>query len=332
MAGLRSTNIVTVDPARVSDKPAKPIVPLNLAIALMGGLMVGVTGAFVKENCDDTITTPDDAEQITLVPALGVIPRWKARKSLPVPTNLPRPVSAGPSRAEAVVLSRPQSEIAEAYHAVRTSILLASRQGQSNVYLVTSALPGEGKTTTALNCAAALAQQDQRVLLVEADMRRSNLESKLHFVGNGGLSSLLSDRQSSVIPVNFPSLPNLSVLPAGTRPPNPAELLGSPRMKQQIDLWRTQYDFIILDSPPVLSVTDAMVISAYCDAVILVVRSGITTKPSLIRVRDLFMRSRKRIAGTILNAFDLKSVEHDLYFGYKANSKDGLGYYIADVK
>ena len=191
LAGLRSTNIVTVDPARTSDRPAKPSVALDLAIALFGGLLFGVTGAFVVENCDDTVTTPDDAEQITLVPALGSIPLWKFRKLPPPPTKSIRPVPQCPPRAMAVVLSNPQSQIAEAYRIVRTSILQAGRRGASNVFLVTSALPGEGKTTTALNCAAALAQQDQRVLLVEADMRRSNLEGKLNFDGQGGLSSLI---------------------------------------------------------------------------------------------------------------------------------------------
>ena len=103
-------------------------------------------------------------------------------------------------------------------------------------------------------------------------------------------------------------------------------------MAEQVKEWRANYDFVILDSPPVLTVTDAVVVSSYCDAVILVARSGVTTKPSLTRVRDLFMRSRKRIAGVIINAFDLKSVDHDLYLGYKANPKDGRGYYISDVQ
>ncbi len=327
LAGLRSTNIVTVDPARQSDRPAKPFVPLDLAIALFGGLLLGVTGAFVAENCDDTITTPDDAEQITMVPALGLVPRWKVLKPHAHATSPIRLASSIPSRAEAVVLSKPQSQIAEAYRIVRTSILQASRQGVSNVFLVTSALPDEGKTTTALNCAAALAQQDQRVLLVEADMRRSNLERKLNLNGGGGLSSLIAGGPSSVVPVKFPSLPNLSVIPAGPRPSNPAELLGSPRMAERIKEWRTNYDFIILDTPPVLSVTDAVVVSVHCDAVILVVRSGVTTKQSLIRVRDLFLRSRKRIAGVVMNGFNLKSVDHYLYLGYKSNPKDGRGYY-----
>ena len=331
LAGLRSTNIVMVDPARQSDRPAKPVVPLDLAIALFGGLLLGVTGAFVAENCDDTITTPDDAEQITLVPALGLVPRWKVLKPHSHATSPTRLASSIPSRAEAVVLSKPQSQIAEAYRIVRTSILQASRQGVSNVFLVTSALPDEGKTTTALNCAAALAQQDQRVLLVEADMRRSNLERKLNLNGGGGLSSLISGEPSSVVPVKFPSLPNLSIIPAGPRPSNPAELLGSPRMAERIKEWRANYDFIILDTPPVLSVTDAVVVSVHCDAVILVVRSGVTTKQSLIRVRDLFLRSRKRIAGVVMNGFNLKSVDHYLYLGYKSNPKDGRGYYSTDV-
>ena len=331
LAGLRSTNIVMVDPARPSDRPAKPLVALNLALFLMGGLVVGLGGAFVAENCDDTIATPDDAEQITLVPALGLIPRWKFRKSAPGATTSISPALSVPSRSQAVVLSSPQSQIAEAYRTVRTSILQASRRGTSNVFLVTSALPEEGKTTTALNCAAALAQQDHRVLLVEADMRRSTLESKLNFDGQGGLSSIIPAGSASTVPVQFPSLPTLSVLVAGPRPSNPAELLGSPRMAELIQEWRSKYDFIILDTPPVLSVTDAVVVSAHCDAVILVVRSGVTTKQSLIRVRDLFMRSRKRIAGVVMNAFDLKSVDHYLYLGYKADPRDGRGYYKSDV-
>ena len=331
LAGLRSTNIVTVDPARPSDRPAKPRVALVLAVALFGGLLFGVTCAFVAENCDDTVTTPDDAEQITLVPALGTIPLWKFRKPTAPATMSIRPASSVPSRAMAVVLSSPQSQIAEAYRVVRTSILQSSRRGASNVLLVTSALPGEGKTTTALNCAAALAQQDQRVLLVEADMRRSNLESRLNFNGQGGLSSLIPPGPSSTVPVKFPSLPTLSVLAAGPRPSNPAELLGSQRMAELVQEWRSNYDFIILDAPPVLSVTDAVVVSAHCDAVILVVRSGVTTKQSLMRVRDLFMRARKRIAGVVMNAFDLKSVDHYVYQGYKFDPKDGRGYYSADV-
>jgi len=306
-------------------------VALNLAIALFGGLLFGVTGAFVAENCDDTITTPDDAEQITMVPALGFIPRWKDRKALPPSKTSIGPAPSVPCKAEAVVLSRPQSQIAEAYRIVRTSIMQSSRTGTSNVFLVTSAMPGEGKTTTALNCAAALAQQGQRVLLVEADMRRSNLESKLNFNGNGGLTCLITDGPSSAEPVKFASLTTLSVLPAGTRPSNPAELLGSPRMAECIREWRSQFDFIILDTPPVLSVTDAVVVSAHCDGVILVVRSGVTTKQSLTRVRDLFTRSRKRIVGVVMNAFDLNSVDHYAYLGYKSNPNDGRGYYSADA-
>jgi capsular exopolysaccharide synthesis family protein len=184
---------------------------------------------------------------------------------------------------------------------------------------------------TALNCAAALAQQDQRVLLVEADMRRSNLERTLNFNAEGGLSSLIPDGPSSAVPAKFPSLPNLSVLAAGPRPSNPAELLGSQRMADLVQEWRSNYDFIIVDTPPVLSVTDAVVFSAHCDAVILVVRAGVTTKQSLIRVRDLFLRARKRIAGVVINAFDLKSVDHYVYLGYRSNPKDGRGYYSADV-
>jgi capsular exopolysaccharide synthesis family protein len=182
-----------------------------------------------------------------------------------------------------------------------------------------------------LNCAAALAQQGQRVLLVEADMRRSNLDVKLQLNGAQGLSSLIDGSLAPALPVRFPSLPTLSVLPAGSHPPNPAELLGSQNMAEHIKEWRSTYDFVILDTPPVLSVTDAVVLSAHCDAVILVVRCGVTTKQSLIRVRNFFMRSRKRIAGVVMNGFDLKSADHYMYLGYKSDPKDAHGYFSREA-
>jgi len=326
LAGLRSTNIVLVDPARASDRPAQPVLWMNGALSLFGGLLFGVAGAFMADTFDQTISTPDEAEEISMVPSIGLVPRWKAlskKKRAGQSTGL----GLQNSTAGVFVVSHPQSQIAEAYRAIRTSIMQVTRRGQSTVLMVTSPLPSEGKTTTSLNIAGAIAQQGARVLLVEADMRRSNLKTQLNLKTTGGLSSLISMEPCEDLPVRLPSLPKLSVIPAGPATACPAELLGSPRMPDLIQQWRKEYDYIIIDTPPMLSVTDAAVVSPYCDAVVLVIRSGVTTKQSLLRVKTLFQRTRTRVAGVIVNSFNMNSVEHRYYFGYESSAENARGYY-----
>jgi capsular exopolysaccharide synthesis family protein len=329
LASLRATNIVVVDPARPADRPARPIVPLNLAIGLFAGMLVGVGGAFVAENMDETISTPEDAETIAQVPSLGFVPRWKGRLGVSKPVSSTKALMAPGTGV--LLVSRPHSQAAESYRSLRTSIMQSMRRGQSNVLLVSSALPEEGKTTTSINFAAAFAQQGAKVLLVEADMRRPTLCQQLNLSGPSGLSSLIAGEHPSDLPLKVPCIPKLSVIPAGPRPQYPAELLGSPRMEALLTQWRTEYDYIIVDTPPVLSVTDAAVLAPYCDAAIVVVRSGVTSKKSLQRVGEIFRRTQTRIMGTVLNAFDVKSADYRSYAGYETNSKNGNGYYIAEA-
>ena len=327
LASLRSSNIVVVDPARPSDRPARPIVPLNLALGLFGGLMLGVAGAFVCENIDETISSPEQAEEISLVPSLGFVPRWKNSGNSKKDIKGNGLLAPG---AGILVVAHPHSQAAEAYRSLRTSIMQSMRTGQCNVILVTSALPDEGKTTTSINCAAALAQQGASVLLIEADMRRPKVCSELNLASTTGLTTLIAGGGSSGLPVKLAGLPKLSVIPAGPRPAYPAELLGSQSMRALISLWRTEYDYIVLDTPPVLSVTDAAVLAPYCDGALMVLRSGVTTKKSLLRASEVFARSETRIVGTVLNAFDVDSAEYSKYFGYKATPQIGAGYYTAD--
>jgi capsular exopolysaccharide synthesis family protein len=204
------------------------------------------------------------------------------------------------------------------------------RAAECNVLLVTSAFPEEGKTTTSINCAAAFAQQGLRVLLVEADLRRPKLSSQLNLTSTNGLSSLISGGTSSGLPLKMPGVSNLSIIPAGPRSGYPAELLGSQNAKALITQWRSEYDYIFIDSPPVLSVTDAAVLAPFCDGVIMVLRSGITTKKSLTRAMELFRRTQTRIVGTVLNAFDVNSEDYRHYFGYKSTEKIGKGYYVSE--
>jgi polysaccharide biosynthesis transport protein len=323
LAGLRSTNIVILDAGMAADRPARPITMLNLGIGFLAGLFIGLIGMFVLENMDETVSTPDDVEQITMLPVLGLVPHWKRPKSKRI-----MPITGmGIRDTKLLVASQPRSQIAEAYRGIRTSIMQVTRRGQCNVLMVTSSLPEEGKTTTSLNCAAAFAQQGSRVLFVEADMRRATISSLLNVTSPVGLSSLIEGETCLTLPIAVPSIPKLSLIPAGSPRTYPAELLGSPEMAELIKKWRTQYDFVVIDTPPVLSVTDAVVLAPLCDAVILVVRSRVTKKQSLRRARSLFLRVRTRVAGVVLNAFDMNSPEYGGYYGIANNSKLGKGYF-----
>jgi capsular exopolysaccharide synthesis family protein len=181
---------------------------------------------------------------------------------------------------------------------------------------VTSAVPQEGKTTISANSAMVLAQRGGRVLLVDADLRRPGIDRMFGFRSRGGLSTLISggDKFEDVA-VPFADLPNLTILPAGPIPPQPAELLGSAVMKEYIARWRNEFDHVVIDSPPCLSVTDAVVLSPEADRVILVARSGRTTKIVLRRACDLLMQVNARVMGIVLNALNTRSTEGYYYYG-----------------
>ncbi len=204
--------------------------------------------------------------------------------------------------------------MAEAYRALRTSILL-SRTGQTaKVLMVTSALPQEGKTTTSVNLAIVLAQHDARVLLIEADMRRAGISQVFGLEQpDVGLSTVLGRStpvEAAIQPV--PGIPNLSLLPAGPVPVNPAVLLGSSRMKDLLVSLKSRFDYVIIDTPPALSVTDSVLLSSLADSALLVVASGVTSKAALRRVCDVLAHVDARIMGVVLNAAD--AVESDRYY------------------
>jgi capsular exopolysaccharide synthesis family protein len=318
-AGLRSSNIRVVDVARTPTAPITPNVPRNLEIGLLLGLACGIGLALFLESVDTSIRNMEELSAISTLPALGTIPlqissNGYVRKRLK--TMSAEPETSGSSAL--VTYARPKSEAAEAYRALRTSILLSSFGAPPKVILVTSALPQEGKTTISANSALVLAQRGSRVLLIDADLRRPGIDKLFGFRSRGGLSTLISgvDKIEDVV-VPYPQVPNLWILPAGPIPPQPVELLGSTVMKDHIARWRDEFDHIIIDTPPCLSVTDAVVLSLEADRVILVARSGKTTKPAFRRACDLLLQVNARVMGTVLNALDLRSSEGYYYGRYK---------------
>ena len=316
-AGLRSNNFRIVDVARVPNSPVEPNIPRNLAFGLLLGLTSGVGLAYLLEGLDNTVRTTEQAQMISGLPPLGMIPMGS--RNLRENSGSQRLVIAASREAvELITQVRPQSQMAESYRALRTSLLLSNLGAPPKVIMVTSALPQEGKTTTSINCAVVLAQKGVRVLLIDADLRRPSIHKTLGLGPRSGLSNVLTGSATLEQAITRPPvLPNLSVLPAGTPPPNPAELLASTNMRDVLAELREQFDHIVIDTPPTLSVTDAVVLSPRTDAVVLVIRSGQTTKQALRRSRDVLLQVNAKVSGVLLNAVDLSSPDYYYYYEYQ---------------
>jgi len=322
-AGLDSSNIRIVDVARVPLHPARPNIPLNLEFATLIGLVGGIAIAFTMEGIDTTVRTPDQAEDVSGLPILGVIPMQSAANAGVIRTavGLPKAAYRGNLRAEPMIsFLEPHSEVAEAYRALRTSILLSSVSHPPRTILVTSSVPQDGKTMTSVNAAIVLAQQGKRILLVDADLRRPSVHKIFGLGGKIGLSNILTGGAKISDAVQATAQPNLFILPAGPVPPHPSELLSSSFMQELLKIFRDEYDHVIIDSPPVISVTDAVLLSVQADAVILIIRSGQTTNALVRRSRDLLLSVNANILGVVVNAADLTSPDYyNYYYGSKYN-------------
>jgi succinoglycan biosynthesis transport protein ExoP len=327
-SALKSNNFRIVDTARTPTAPIEPNIPRNLLFSLALGLATGVGLAFLKEGLDKKIRTTEQAQIISGLPSLGIIPL--GTKSAREGSNSKGLALASSKEAvELITQARPHSPMTEAYRALRTSLLLSNPGAPPKVIMVTSALPQEGKTTTSINCAVVLAQKGVRVLLIDADLRRPSIHKHLGMGLRSGLSDVLTGNATldAIVPSTID--PNLFVLPAGTPPMYPAELLASPTMRDILDQLRELYDHIVIDTPPTLSVTDAVLLSPRADAVVLVIRSDQTEKKSLSRARDLLAQVGARVAGVLLNAVDLTSPDYYYYYEYKGKYSR---YYQTDDK
>jgi exopolysaccharide transport family protein len=316
-AGLRSNNFRIIDAARVPTGPSEPNIPRNLSFALVLGVISGLGLAFLIENMDNTVRTPEQATALSALPSLGMIPLG-SKSGNHGPTGKRLALTSSKEVVETVTQVRPQSQMAESYRALRTSLLLSNLGAPPKVIMVTSARPQEGKTTTSINTAIVLAQKGVRVLLIDADLRRPSIHKTLGMGPRSGLSNVLTGSATLQQTITIsPVLPNLFIMPAGTPPPNPAELLASSNMRDLIAELRGMYDHIVIDTPPTLSVTDAVVLSPRADATILVIRSGQTTKQALRRARDILMQVNAHVAGVLLNAVDLTSPDYYYYYEYQ---------------
>jgi capsular exopolysaccharide synthesis family protein len=316
-SSLRQSNITVVDPARIPDRPASPNIPRNLLLGAFAGLSFGVLFAFIREHLDNTIRTPEQAKSVVELPSLGTVPLAKELEQSGRPGLVARNNLYSLSASKSLVsYLRPNSNVAESYRAIRTALLLSTPGKSPQVVMITSALPQEGKSTTTVNTGIVLAQKGSRVLLVDADLRRPFLHQILGTSSPNGLSALLTrDSASACRAAVQTQLPNVFMVSAGVCPPNPAELLASDAMRECIVRWRSEFDFILIDTPPVLSVTDAVALSPEMDGVLLVLRSGTSTRESLRRSCDLLTQVGAKLTGFVVNGVDLGSA-NAYYYGY----------------
>ena len=307
-AGLSATNITVIDRAQVPFVPVAPQKVLSMIAGLFGGLLGGVVIAFMIESIDDRVQTSEEVESVSQLASLATIPHIAGA---PNKRKNEEDGSAGASplrTRQMISLYSPKSLAGEAYRGLRSSLLLSLIDHPPRVIVITSAFPGEGKTTTSVNCAITLAQRGEKVLLVDADLRRGSLDRVFGIDDRSfGLSTVLTrPSEHKEIPAPLEELPMLHVLSTGPRPPNPAEMLSSHRMEEQLRQWVKEYDRIVLDTAPVLAVSDTQAMATLADTVILVVRAGVTRKRALIRARDLLWRINAPVAGVVVNDVDMR--------------------------
>jgi succinoglycan biosynthesis transport protein ExoP len=287
--------------AELPTSPSSPNNPRNGALALIVGLALGIGLAFLRERLDDRLAGREDFEMRLGAPVLAIVPRisnWKRR---------------GPPRLASV--AAPKSPAAEAYRTVRTNLQFIARDGSFKVLAIGGASQGEGKTTTAANLAVTLAQTGKRVVVISCDLRKPRLH---HFfeLGNGaGLSNVLSGQTGLLQVAQTPrGLGSLRVIASGPIPPNPAELLGSKEMETLLGDLRRSADFILIDTPPVLAVSDALALAPLCDGFVVVADAATTSSSALTHAREQLEQVGARIVGGILNNFDPSNAKY--YPGY----------------
>ncbi len=302
-ASLTASNIQILDRAEVPKLPYKPKKTLNIILSIVIGLFGGIGLAFFIEYLDNTIKTPEDLEKRMSLPPLGWVPYHFGSKN-----NL---------LVEHVSHTDSSSQIAEAYRSIRTFLLLSSGGKPPRMIMVTSPTREEGKTTTAINISISLTKSDVKVIIVDADMRRPRIHNVLSLDNKVGLSNFLSGNaeiDDGIIKAS--NIENLDVITSGPIPPNPAELLSSYRFTDLLYALYSLYNFIIIDTPPVIGISDSLIASTQVDGVIIVARSGKTQKEAIREARRLLHGVNAKILGVVLNAIDRSSMRYSYYYNY----------------
>lgn len=296
---LNVNNVSVIDRAQVPLKPTKPKAKQNILLAIIVGLFGGIGLAFMVDYFDNTIKSVEDVKNILDEHILGSIPDIEQKEE---------------SKKDKIVLFEPHSPVSESYKAVRTEVcrLIGQSEGLKKVILITSAEPQAGKTTTVSNLGISLAQKGNKIILVDADLRKPQLHRIFNLEKHQGLSEYLADGANIDSIIKDTEIENLKVITSGKIPRNPAELIGCAKIKDFIQDLREKFDFVIFDSPPIISVTDPVILADMVDAFIQVVRSGKAFVPVVLRARERLENIKARSLGVILN--DLTIYHGDYYY------------------
>lgn len=309
--GLQAGNIRIIDKAETPLSPFAPKKFRSLILAIMVGMLGGVGLAFFLEYLDDSVKDPDDLEQYVKLPFLAAVPVIKLKN---------RKISK-----ELVAEKDSRSAYAEAYRSARTSIIFSSPDSKPSTILVTSPGPGDGKTLTATNLAVTMAQAGKRTLILDADLRKPRVHTIFNIDNKFGLTNLLTESTDMKTGLHKTPIANLAAMPSGPIPPNPSELLGSKRMKKFLEALQKSFDNIIIDSPPTISVTDANILSTMVDGVVLVIKSGRTSRKIIKRAKNRLEEVQGRIMGVVLNAVNIRKSRYyyspHYYYSYYGDSR-----------
>jgi capsular exopolysaccharide synthesis family protein len=312
----KAAGVEIIDTAKPPEFPIRPRKKLNILFGMLFGLALGVGITLLLDFLDDTIKTPEDLEKMGLVP-LGTIPVVHIEEII---RRLKRQgksfTEADLAKVEAKMITRfsPKSPVSEAYRSFRTNIQFSDIDNPKRVILMTSSATKEGKSTTCVNLAITLAQMGSKVLLIDSDLRRPNLHNFFQMDRTYGLTNVLIGSLTVDDVIKKTEVENLDLITAGDIPPNPSEMVASERMKAFLKEARARYDYVLLDSPPVIAVTDAAILTTRVDATILVVSSGLTGKGEVKRAISLIKNVQSNILGVVLNALDIKKIYGSYYY------------------
>ncbi|HSQ25462.1 MAG TPA: polysaccharide biosynthesis tyrosine autokinase [Pyrinomonadaceae bacterium] len=324
VSGTGGTNVSVSNYSRLPHAPVGPYRTRTILIALVLSLVAGIGLAFLLDFLDDTIKSVDDISRYINLPSLALIPAARSEK----PRLRGGQAAAAPTDTTALAMVKDvRSPIAESYRHLRTSLLLSSAGTPPRTILVTSSQPSEGKTTTAINTAFILAQTGPEVLIIDCDLRRPRLHTHFNLPNVRGLTNALSGEASEIdnLVQACEQAPNLKVLTSGPMPPNPAELLGSDEMRKLLKTLSETFTYVIVDSPPAISFTDASILSTFVDGVILVVHGGRSSRAVVRRAKQQLLDIGANIFGVVLNNVKIESKNNYYYSGYYSGYYDYYG-------
>lgn len=331
LGGLKTSYVSVIDKAKVPDKPVSPKKGLNLLVALLFGVFGGVVLSFFVEYLDNTVKGPEDVERLAHLPSLGVIPllvpegkkkRYKhgyyTRSESSSGKENPGGEAAVPDIKEIELINylHPKFLISEDYRTVRTSILLSCAERPPKTIVFSSALPSEGKSVTVINLAVSLSQLQEKILILDADLRKPRLHQIFKVKNAEGLSGYLTGRLSLKDIIQKTSIENIWFIPSGHIPPNPSELLNSKEMKLLMEKLKKKFDFVLIDTPPVLAVVDSLIIGSFAEGVVLIVQPEKTAREPFLKAVEELKRNKAKIIGVIFNQAKLKNKFYYTKYGY----------------